>query len=86
MSDVPVAALARVPGLVIRLLFSAMKFKRRAKKAARKMRKGMIKGGMDRKLATLLASRYEETFSIRKLIGQATGDDGGISSFLPFGR
>jgi hypothetical protein len=86
MSDVPVAALARVPGLIIRLLFSAMKFKRRAKRAARKMRKGMIKGGMDRKLAKMLASRYEEQVSIRKLIGQATGEEFGFSSLLPFGR
>jgi hypothetical protein len=80
MSDVPIAAIARVPGLIIRLLFSALKFKRRAKRAARKMRKGMIKGGMDRKLATLLASRYEEQLSIRKLIGKATGEDFGFSS------
>lgn len=86
LSDIPVAAIVRIPGLVVRLLFSAMKFKRRAKRAARKMRKGMIKGGMDRKLATLLASRYEEQVSIRKLIGQATGDDFGFSSILPFGR
>jgi hypothetical protein len=86
LSEVPVAAIAKVPGLVIRLLFSAMKFKRRAKRAARKMRKGMIKGGMDRKLATMLASRYEEQVSIRKLIGQATGEDFGFSSLLPFGR
>jgi len=86
MSDVPIGALARIPGLVIRLLFSAMKFKRKAKKAARKLRKGMIKGGMDRKLATQLASRFEESFSIRKLIGKATGDDFGFSSIFPFGR
>jgi hypothetical protein len=86
LSDIPVAAIVKIPGLVIRLLFSAMKFKRRAKKAARKMRKGMIKGGMNRKLATLLASRYEENLSIRKLIGKATGEDFGFSSFLPFGR
>lgn len=86
MSEFPLAAIARVPGLVIRLLFSALKFKRKAKKAARKMRKGMIKGGMDRKLATQLAARFEESFSIRQLIGKATGDDSGVSSFFPFGR
>jgi len=86
LSEIPVAAIVKIPGLVIRLLFSALKFKRRAKKSARKLRKGMIKGGMDRKMATLLASKYEESFSIRRLIGQTTGDDGGFSSFLPFGR
>lgn len=86
MSEVPVAALARVPGLLIRLAFSAMKFKRRAKKAARKLKKGMIKGGMDRKLAEQLASQFEESFSIRRLMSQATGGDADFSSLFPFGR
>ncbi len=84
MSELPLAALARVPGLTIRLVFSALRFKRRAKKAARKLRKGMIRGGMDRKLAEKLASQFEESFSIRKLISRATGD--GLSSVFPFGR
>jgi len=86
MSELPLAALARVPGLLIRLLFSALRFKRRAKKAARRLKKGMIKGGMDRKLAERLASMYEESVSIRRLIGQVSGEEGGLSSFLPFGR
>jgi len=86
MSDIPVAAIARVPGLLIRLVFSALKFKRRAKKSARKLQKGMVKGGMDRKMAKQLAMKYEESFSIRNLISQATGEDEGFSSFLPFGR
>ncbi|MDD4307482.1 MAG: hypothetical protein PHU53_01570 [Thermoplasmata archaeon] len=86
MSEFPLAAIARIPGLVIRLFFSALKFKRSAKKSARKLRKGMIKGGMDRALANQLASRYEESFSIRRFIGQATGEDAGFSSIFPFGR
>ena len=86
MSELPLAALARVPGLLLRLVLSALRFKRRAKKAARKLKKGMVKGGMDRKLAEKLASQFEESFSIRKLISQASGSDSGLSSFFPFGR
>lgn len=86
MSELPLAALARIPGLVIKLGFSALRFKRKAIKSARKMRKGMIKGGMDRKMAKQLTLAYEESFSIRRLISQATGDEGGIASFMPFGR
>jgi hypothetical protein len=86
MSDMPVAALARVPGLLIGLVFSALKFKRRAKKAARKLKKGMIKGGMNRKLAGQLASQFEESVSIRRLMSQATGGDADFSSIFPFGR
>ncbi len=83
MSDIPLAALARVPGLLIRLVFSALKFKRMAKKSARKVRRGMIKAGMSREKAKTLADKYEETFSIRRLIAGATGGDG-ISSLFPF--
>ncbi len=86
MSELPLAALARVPGLLIRLVFSALKFKRKAKKAARKLRKGMVKAGMDRATAARLSSRYEESFSIRRLISQATGDGSDGFSFFPFGR
>ncbi|MFO7619059.1 MAG: hypothetical protein R6W91_05330 [Thermoplasmata archaeon] len=86
MSDgIPLSALARVPWLVIRLVFSALRFKRKAIKSARKVRKGLIKGGMNRAKATELTAKYEEMFSIRKLLTGATGGNG-ISSILPFGR
>ena len=85
MSDIPLAALARVPGLLIRLVFSALKFKRKAIKSARKVRKGMIRAGMNRDMAKSLTDDYEEMFSIRRLIDRATGGDG-ISSLFPFGR
>jgi hypothetical protein len=85
MSELPLAAMARIPGLLIRLVFSALKFKRRAIKSARKVRKGMIKGGMSREMAKALTEKYEETFSIRRLMAGAT-DGEGLSSFIPFGR
>ncbi len=82
MSDFPFGVVARVPGLVIRLGFSALKFKRKVKVSAKKMRKGLIKGGMSRERATELANKYEEGLSIRKLIKSNMGDSG-LSS-IPF--
>jgi len=38
------------------------------KRSARAFKKGMIKNGMDRKLAKKLAESYEIDFSIRKLM------------------
>ena len=86
MSELPLATLARMPGLVLRIGFSALRFKRKAIKSARKVRKGMIKAGMDRKLAKDLTQRYEETFSIRRLMAGAAGERSGLSSLFPFGR
>ena len=60
--------LPRLPGLVIRFLWVYMRFKRKMKRSARAMRRGMIKNGMDRKLAKQLAESYEIDFSIRKLM------------------
>ncbi len=85
MSDFPFAIVARVPGLIIRLGFSALKFKRKAKKSARKMRKVLIKGGMSRARATELVNKYEEGLSVRKLIKSNMGDSG-LSSIPFFGR
>jgi hypothetical protein len=84
MSELPLAAIARIPGLVLRLGFSALMFKRKAIKSARKMRKGMVKAGMDRKMAKELTLRYEETFSVRRLMKMATGGKKGASPFIPF--
>jgi hypothetical protein len=81
MSEFPLQALARVPGLVIRLFFTVLRMKRKAKKSARKLRKAMIKGGMDRKRAKELASKYEEGLSFRKLM---KGVMGGTGSSFPF--
>ena len=85
MSDIPFATLARLPGPVIRIAFSALKFKRKGIKSVKSIRKGMIKGGMSREMADQLTAKYEEIFSIRKLMAGATGGDD-ISSILSFGR
>ena len=83
MSRIPFGILARTPGLLIRLAFSALKFKRRVKKSARKMKKGLIKGGMSRDRAKELVCKYEEDLSIRKFIKSNMGDSG-LPSIFPF--
>ncbi len=75
--------LARTPGLIIRLVFSALKFKRGVKKSAKKLRNSMIKGGMSRDRANELAYRYEKGLSIRRLIKSDMGDSG-LPSIFPF--
>jgi hypothetical protein len=81
MSELPLATLASLPVPVIRLVFSALKFKRKGIKSARKIRKGMIKGGMSREMADELSRKYEEIFSIRRLMAGATGGEG-LSSLI----
>jgi len=85
MSDFPFEIVARIPGLLIRLVFSALKFKRSVKKSAKKMRKSMIKGGMSRERANELACKFEEGLSFRKLMKTAMGDSG-LSSIPFLGR
>ena len=68
MTELPLGILARIPRLVISLSFSYLKLKRSVRKSARKMRKGLIKGGMSRSQAKQLTMRYEESVSIRKFV------------------
>lgn len=79
MSDIPLKALARVPGLIIRLFFTYLRFKRKVRKSTRKLRKGLRKGGMSKERANQLASKYEEGLSIRKFFRDNIG-----GSDLPF--
>ena len=81
--SIPFAVITRAPGLIIRLGFSALKFKRSVKKSARKMKKGLIKGGMSRDRANELVCKYEEDLSIRRLIKSNMGDSG-LPSIFPF--
>ncbi len=68
MTEFPLGILARIPRLVISLSFSYLKLKRRVRKSAKMMRKGLIKGGMSRSQAKQLTMRYEESVSIRKFV------------------
>ena len=79
MSEFPFAVVARIPGLTIRLVFSALRFKRKVKKSTKKLRKGLRKGGMSKERANELAQKYEESLSIRNFFRNAIGD-----SDLPF--
>ena len=77
-----VVAMSRMPKMVIKFLFTFMRFKRRAKKSAKHFRKAMIRNGMDRKLAKELAEAYEVTFSVRELMKNANIDIPGVSSIF----
>ena len=68
----PVLANAFV--LVIKLLFTAMRFKRKARKAAHTFSKAAVKNGMDRQLARQLGEEYADYGSIRKLMKSAMVD------------
>ncbi len=73
MSEIPFGIIARVPKLMFKLFFSFLRFKRRVRKSTRKLKKSLVKGGMNRKQAADLAARYEESVSIRKLIKSNVG-------------
>ncbi len=78
MSEIPFDIIARVPKLIIKLSFSLLKLKRRVRVCARKLKKSMVKGGMDKKQAKALAYRYEESLSIRKFLKNNILKDKGI--------
>ena len=63
-----IGILPSLPRLIIKLLWTYMRFKRKMKGSARAFKRGMIRNGMDRKLAKKLAESYEIDFSIRKLM------------------
>ena len=73
MSEIPFGMIARVPKLLVKLLFTFLRFKRRVRMSAKKMKKSLVKGGMNRRQAADLAARYEESVSIRKLIKANVG-------------
>lgn len=59
--------MSRAPGLIIRLGLTFLRFKRKAKKDARILRKSLVKNGMDKDMAKELADAYAMQISIRKL-------------------
>ena len=60
--------MSRVPGLVVRLGFSFMRFKRKVRKDTKILRRSMIKNGMDKKMASELAEAYATNLSIREFM------------------
>jgi hypothetical protein len=69
-----VIIVAKALWLALKLLFVLMRFKRKAKRAARNFRKAAMKSGMDRRMADQLTEQYVEFASIRKMIKNVTGD------------
>ena len=70
-----VVIVAKALWLAVKLLFVLMRFKRKAKRAARNFRKAAVKGGMDRRLARQLGDEYADFGSIRKLMKSAMADN-----------
>ena len=75
-----VIIVAKALWLAVKLLFVLMRFKRKAKRAARNFRKAAMKSGMDRQTADQLTEQYVEFASIRKMMKNVTG--GGKIPFL----
>jgi hypothetical protein len=65
---------ARAIWLAIKMFFTLLRFKRKARKAARRFEKAAVKGGMSRALARQLGEEYAGYASIRKMIKNVTGD------------
>ena len=57
-----------IPSLVIRTGFVYLRTKRKARKGARKVMKGMIESGIPPELAKKLAEQYEAQLSIRTIM------------------
>ena len=74
--------LPKLPRLLIKFLWAYMRFKRKMKRSARAMKRGMIKNGMPRDLAKKLAESYEIDFSIRKLMKDQGISIPGFSNFF----
>ena len=57
-----------IPSLVIRTGFVYLRTKRKARKGARKVMKGMIESGIPPELAKKLAGEYEAQLSLRTIM------------------
>jgi len=57
-----------VPGLGLRTGLVYLRTKRRLRRNARSIMKGMIEGGLPEKMARRLADSYEEDLSVRNLM------------------
>lgn len=57
-----------IPSLVVRTGFVYLRTKRKARKGARKVMKGMIESGIPPELAKKLAGEYEAQLSLRTIM------------------
>jgi hypothetical protein len=60
--------MASIPSLVLRAGFVYLRTKRKARKGAKRIMKGMIESGIPPELAKKLAEEYEAQLSIRTII------------------
>jgi len=72
--DEVLGIVARSPKLIFKLFFSYLKFKRKAKKAAEIFRKELIRSGVEKETAGMLANEFSKSaevfnINIRDLTG-----------------
>ena len=65
---VPIAALAQMPGLVLRLGFTFLRMKAKRRGAVRRFRRALLRGGMRPELAERLVSDYERLGRLRSYL------------------
>lgn len=64
------AVMVNAPSLVLRTGLALLRLKRRARKNAKSVLKGMLENGLPEDLARRLAQSYETDLSIRRLVGR----------------
>ena len=58
-----------IPSLVLRTGFTYLRMKRKARKNAKKVMKGMIENGLPREYAKKLADAYDSGLRLRNIMG-----------------
>lgn len=66
----PVALAAAVPVLLVRLGLVYVRFKVKRRRGVRVFRQALVRGGMNRAMATRLAAEYEAIGRLRNYLGQ----------------
>ncbi len=69
--DIPklvAAVLTAAPAIVVRTGYAYLSAKRKIRKGARLIEKGMVENGLPKELAHRLASEYEADLSLRRLM------------------
>ncbi len=67
----PLVLAATVPVIVLSLGTGFLRFLGRRRRGVRTFRRALVRGGMPRDLADVLAARYHDIGSLRKIIGNA---------------
>jgi hypothetical protein len=74
--DDPVAYVAMGLVIAVKMLFAYMRFRSKARRAARTFRRAAVRNGLDRRLARELSEGYADTFSMRQIVRMIMGARG----------